>query len=119
MNIKEIRNEFKLSQIEFAKLLGTARQTIVNWEKGEKIPDSKIQFISTLVDKLRRGDSTDLQDIFKGNIAEPSEKYRSDKEATRYVESLERIIKSKDEQIKLLNDNISFLKSLIEKPKED
>jgi predicted nucleotidyltransferase len=36
--IKELRNKFKLSQAEFATLLGIPVKTIRNWEQGIRIP---------------------------------------------------------------------------------
>jgi len=115
MDIRKIRKEFKLSQEDFAKLIGVSRHTVMNYESGAAIPPNKVEFMSKLFDKLRNGDSTGLEEIYKGNIEEPSEKYQTAAGRERYIESLERIIKSKDEQIKTLSDSVSFLKSLIEK----
>ena len=38
MNIKILRKELGLTQVEFAKLLGTTQMTISTWENG-KCPD--------------------------------------------------------------------------------
>ena len=38
MNIKILRTELGLTQVEFAKLLGTTQMTISTWENG-KCPD--------------------------------------------------------------------------------
>lgn len=41
LNIKEERNKLKMTQQEFADLLGVTRKTIVNYESGSNIPDTK------------------------------------------------------------------------------
>jgi DNA-binding transcriptional regulator YiaG len=41
--LKEIREEFEMTQIEFALALGKSPQTVARWEqqKDEEIPDSR------------------------------------------------------------------------------
>lgn len=41
INVKEIREKLGYSQEEFAEKLGVSRNTIYNYEKGGKIPESK------------------------------------------------------------------------------
>lgn len=38
-NVKEIRASYKLSQNEFAALLGISVKTLRNWEQGRRIPE--------------------------------------------------------------------------------
>lgn len=38
MNIKAIREQLMLTQIEFAELIGVTFQTISNWETGKSKP---------------------------------------------------------------------------------
>ena len=38
MNIKKLRTKMRLTQVEFAELLGTTQMTISTWENG-KCPD--------------------------------------------------------------------------------
>jgi putative transcriptional regulator len=37
--VKEIRNNFKLTQDEFAALLGISVKTLRNWEQGRRVPE--------------------------------------------------------------------------------
>ena len=37
-NIEELRNSKKLKQEEFAKIMGTSRPTVSNWEQGKNPP---------------------------------------------------------------------------------
>ena len=45
LNIKELRKKKGWSQDTLAKKLGVSRQTIVNYEKGEVIPESKKELL--------------------------------------------------------------------------
>lgn len=38
-DVKEIRNNFKLTQDEFAALLGISVKTLRNWEQGRRVPE--------------------------------------------------------------------------------
>ncbi len=38
-NVKQLRGSFRLSQIEFAELLGISVKTLRNWEQGRRRPD--------------------------------------------------------------------------------
>jgi putative transcriptional regulator len=38
-DVKEIRNNFKLTQNEFASLLGISVKTLRNWEQGRRTPE--------------------------------------------------------------------------------
>jgi DNA-binding transcriptional regulator YiaG len=38
--IKEIREENKLSQEQFAKLIGVTQQVVAKWESGKCLPNS-------------------------------------------------------------------------------
>jgi putative transcriptional regulator len=37
-DVKKIRNSFKLTQYEFAALLGISVKTLRNWEQGRRVP---------------------------------------------------------------------------------
>jgi len=47
-NVKKFREELGLSQQKFADQIGVDRRTVVNWEKGNKIPDSKIKLFKLM-----------------------------------------------------------------------
>ena len=49
LDVKELRKSLGLSQKAFAEKIGVARQTIVNWEKGENIPESKQELLTNIV----------------------------------------------------------------------
>ena len=38
-DVKQLRGSFRLSQMEFAKLLGISVKTLRNWEQGRRRPD--------------------------------------------------------------------------------
>ena len=50
LDIKKLRKEMGLSQLDFARLMGVSRQTVVNYENGLPIPASRISFIEKMKD---------------------------------------------------------------------
>ena len=50
-DIIEIRKRLGLNQDDFGKLVGVSKNTIYNWEKGTKIPESKIPILESLKTK--------------------------------------------------------------------
>lgn len=50
-NFKESRKSVGLTQSELAEKLGVSRQTIVNYEKGEVIPESKKLLLKSIFNK--------------------------------------------------------------------
>lgn len=65
LNIKELRKKKGWSQDTLAKKLGVSRQTIVNYEKGEVIPESKKELLYNI-----------LQDITENIVQESSTDYQ-------------------------------------------
>ena len=49
-DVKKLREILGLTQEELAQKIGVTRNTIINYEKGGVIPDSKIQLIQSLFD---------------------------------------------------------------------
>jgi putative transcriptional regulator len=39
LDIKRIREEYKLTQIQFAAMLGISVRTLRNWEQGRRVPE--------------------------------------------------------------------------------
>lgn len=65
LNIKELRKKKGWSQDTLAKKLGVSRQTIVNYEKGEVIPESKKELLYNI-----------LQDVTENIVQESSIDYQ-------------------------------------------
>lgn len=49
LDVRELREKLGLKQQEFADLIGVSRNTVINYEKGMPIPDSK----STILRRLK------------------------------------------------------------------
>lgn len=49
LEIKTIRKKLGLTQADFAKKIGVSRDTVINYERGDKIPDSKIEMLNNLL----------------------------------------------------------------------
>lgn len=49
LDIKKKRKKLGYTQQDLADLIGVSKNTIVNYEKGMKIPDSKIPILSKIL----------------------------------------------------------------------
>ena len=50
-DIKRIRANYKLSQSEFAELLGVRLSTLQNWEQGRRMPEGPARVLLQVADK--------------------------------------------------------------------
>lgn len=53
VEVKKIREDMGLNQEEFAAKIGVDRRTIINWEKGKKIPETKVKRLNLLLDEKK------------------------------------------------------------------
>lgn len=60
IDVTKTREELGLNQREFADLVGVDRRTVVNWEMGRKIPNSKLLLFEMLLDMNRKPKETNL-----------------------------------------------------------
>lgn len=92
LKIKELREKLGLTQEKLAELIGVSRNTIINYEKGGKIPESKRQILNNILLKNAQYETV---------VNEPSSVYLTgyDKkvnEAKQEIEELEKKLKSND-----------------------
>lgn len=73
IEIKEIRNKLGLSQEKFASLIAVDRRTIINYEQGKKIPDSKVKLLNLILEaeKTKEAEQEELNNV-KEEPVEPS-----------------------------------------------
>jgi len=50
-NIKEIRSKLKVSQTDFALMLGVSSRTLQNWEQGRREPEGPARALLIVVQK--------------------------------------------------------------------
>ena len=50
-DVKQIREQYKLSQTEFATLLGISVKTLQNWEQGRRTPQGAARVLLQVADK--------------------------------------------------------------------
>ncbi len=62
IDIIKIREELGLTQQKFADRIGVDRRTVVNWEHGKKIPDSKVKLFEMLLEMERKPNGINLFD---------------------------------------------------------
>ena len=83
LDIVKIREEFGFTPTQFAEFIGIDRRTVINWEKGRKIPESKILLLEMLLDKKRNDTKPVLDETLEAKI-----------DLTREVEELKDHIKT-------------------------
>lgn len=66
--IKKKRNELKLTQEELGKILGVDKRTIINYEKGGIIPDSKSELLHNFIKGNKANNQINVASNI-GNIA--------------------------------------------------
>lgn len=49
INVSKIREQTGLSQAEFAKSIGVAKGTLLNWEQGRRTPNGPAQVLLALI----------------------------------------------------------------------
>ena len=79
LEIKLKRKELGLTQDQLAKLVGVSKRTIINYEKGEVIPDTKREIFHNFLKK----EKGDLKDKLEANqvtsqLNEPASEYKSE-----------------------------------------
>lgn len=78
MNDKEIKKKREkkgLTQDQLAKLIGVTRQTVHNYEKGEVIPESKMELLKSVLNAQQYSVSEEIEHSL---ASEPVTKYKSD-----------------------------------------
>lgn len=123
-DLKEKRKKANLTQEELAERLGVDRRTIINYEKGNIIPESKVKLLHFIFnetiaggDIINRNSNVNLENIGMGNDnnitinngnkekeGEIQEKYDDNNDDIICI--LKKQLQEKDEQIKLLLDII-------------
>lgn len=61
LNVGDIRYQTGLSQADFAKSIGVAKATLLNWEQGRRSPSGPAQILLALIAKK----PTLVQDLLK------------------------------------------------------
>ncbi|SFO05593.1 Helix-turn-helix [Paenimyroides ummariense] len=125
LDVKEIRKKLQLTQEELGNLIGVSRNTIINYEKGGKIPDSKSTILNNLLNENAQNKNivnepeAVYETGFDKKIAESKKEIEKIKEEILKFENkieqdptkkvtYEKYISSYEEQIFLLNEIINI-----------
>ena len=68
LDIKKIRTDLGLTQVEFAKRLGISMRTVQNWESGGAIPESKHEILRALMPQQYYGGNVEQANVMGDNI---------------------------------------------------
>lgn len=104
-NIRAVRKEKKLSQVELGKAVGVSRSTIANWEKGKTSPATTYilklaNFFNITTDYLlgytptpqfTRKDERDVQKIVKNLLDDPNINKNDEEEVRLLQASFEKV----------------------------
>ncbi|WP_016991446.1 helix-turn-helix domain-containing protein [Flavobacterium sp. ACAM 123] len=118
MFVIRIRKDLKLTQLEFAQHLGIDRRTIINYEQGGKIPESKVKLINMVVDGYFPASMKPSKEI----VAEKKEVLQEDKmreisDLKDHISTLKQFLEEKNETIMYKQTAIDKLKLEIEELK--
>lgn len=102
IDIKKNRKKLNLTQAELAIMIGVSENTIYNYEKGTKIPQSKIAILSKVFHNI---DATDLTETTANTAEEPAELYKNIDS-----EELKTAISTFEEYLKTVNSQLNKLK---------
>ncbi|OXB01717.1 hypothetical protein B0A75_04560 [Flavobacterium oncorhynchi] len=126
LNIKELRAQKGLSQSELAKRIGVSRQTIVNYEKGEVIPESKRDILYNIL--LNNDTDTDNELVgyytkslsgYSKKIAEKEEEIKARLETIRLLKEKKQDCSHQEKIISILKEQINIIKEAEETHKND
>lgn len=101
LQIKENREKQGLTQEGLAKLIGVSKNTILNYEKGKVIPESK----NELLEKILLQNDIDI--VSENNNIE----YQKTSGYDKKINDIEDQIKHHYEIIKLLKEKIDIIRS--------
>lgn len=76
LEIKKYRKKMKLTQEGLADKLGVTKRTIINYEKGELIPESKVKLFHHLINDVN----------FTSELKEPDDVYETNKSGVPYYD---------------------------------
>jgi DNA-binding XRE family transcriptional regulator len=110
LDIIRIRKEFDLTQVEFAKLIGVDRRTIINYEQGTKIPESKVKLINMVIDKIGPAEIAEAKAKNK-----PEVKYVQDDNQLREIVELKDHIATFKQLINEKNIIVAYMQKEIER----
>lgn len=104
LDIIKIRMDLGKTQKEFAEFLGVDRRTVINYEQGQKIPDSKIKLLKILLANVK-GANGEAKNLISQRVVNPS---------LENIESLKSDISDLKDHIKTLKDLVEEKNKLTE-----
>ena len=105
IDVKIIRKSLNLTQEKFAKLIGVSKNTVLNYEKGKKIPNSKITILYNLMDN---DEELKILNEEKQQYGEAPQELTGDivEDLRKEIYFLQDKLKDKEEIITLLKDKL-------------
>lgn len=119
LDIIRIRKDLGLTQEKFAQRLGIGRRTIINYEQGGKIPESKQKLIKMVLDGYTPpGNERVSKEIAAEKIEVSKEdKMREISDLKDHITTLKQFLEEKNETIRYKQDIIYKLRLEVEELK--
>lgn len=111
LDIVKIREEFGFTPTQFSEFIGVDRRTVVNWEKGRLIPESKVMLIEMLLEKKRNNNKNSVLDE---NPEKKIDLTREVEELKDHIKTLKNFLDEKTIISELYKNEILKLKEEIE-----
>ncbi len=105
-----LRKKSNLTQKDLADMLGVAPNTVYNYEKGGKIPESKIAILERLMDSC---DTTNNGIINTGNAKKINQNNNNGFDFSSLIDWFTAQLNKKDEQIIKKDEQIDKLLNLL------
>ena len=104
-DIRSTRTALAITQDEMARALSVTRRTLQNWERGEKIPSTKQNFLASKLKEM-------LEKAGLPSMLE-SEKDETERVPKGFVEVLKKLTEAHSEQTRQVTELIELLKNAI------
>jgi len=120
LDIIKIREELGVTQKEFAELIGVDRRTVINYEQGKIIPESKKKLLELLLKGKRDKSESSINNNSENNCREQTENLnRENLELKDHIKTLKNFLEEKTIVADFLKAENIRLKEEIERLKKD
>lgn len=113
IDVRKVRDDLGLTQEEFASLISVDRRTVINYEQGKVMPDSKKKLITLLVKSKKKSSDTNNE-----NSSSNTDK-NNDEGLLREITSLKNHILTLNELVSDKRNLLDIYKSEITSLKEE
>jgi DNA-binding XRE family transcriptional regulator len=105
IDVKAIRKELELNQEQFALKIGVDRRTVINYEKGSVIPESRIKYFTLLLKEKRNQNNVPVE----SNHSKEHSANDEIKALKEHIVTLKEFLETYKSENKLLKEKVALL----------